>query len=90
VRVLIQSSGYFLILSEVGVARELLNTDVPPGLPLPHLPPEWVGSIGAEPAVRPLVLRGTDRNWTAASTKAMRARRLPMILEILRALTSAV
>ncbi len=74
-RMLIRPSGYFLILSEVGSARELINTDIPLGVTPSGLPPEWVGSVGAGPTVKPLVLRDTDRYWTAgvqllASTNA--------------------
>ena len=63
---LVRPFGYFLIISESRSTRELYNSDVPPGVALPDLPQEWVGSAGVEPIVRPLVFRNTDRNWAAA------------------------
>ena len=65
-RVLAQTFGYLLIVSEPGSAREVINTDVPPGVALPELPPEWRMGASEQPTVKPLVLRATDRGWTVA------------------------
>jgi two-component sensor histidine kinase len=65
-RVFAHTFGYFLIVSELGSARELINTDVPPGVALPELPQEWRAEAGEQPTVKPLVPRATDRSWTAA------------------------
>jgi two-component sensor histidine kinase len=65
-RVLAQTFGYFLIVSTPGSPREVINTDVPPGVALPELPPEWRTGASEQPTVKPLVLRATDRHWTAA------------------------
>ena len=67
-RALVEPFGYFLILSEYGSAKQMLNTAVPQGTAYPALPLEWTQGLdevrGA--IVRPLIRRAADGMWTTA------------------------
>jgi two-component sensor histidine kinase len=59
--------GYFLLVSESGSGRVLMNAAVPDGLSLPELPPDWTNSHRdtGEVEVKPLSRIGDDQ-WAVA------------------------
>jgi two-component sensor histidine kinase len=59
--------GYFLLVSELGSSRILMNAAMPNGSSLPQLPPDWItnGRGADELKVKPLSKIG-DEQWAVA------------------------